>query len=255
MEIWKDVVGYEGFYQVSNQGRVKSLDRNIKHKNGRVYYTKGKILKTYLQNGGYLIAHLNKNGKMKNCTVHRLVATAFIENPEEKAEIDHINTIKTDNRVENLRWVTRSENFLNPLTRVKNSEARKGREKESLKKKVICLNTKEIFKDMFTAAEKYNLRSSNLTRCCQGKQISFGKDEKGNPLLWKYLDEYIPEIDDLKEYRNPQLKRVRCLETGEEFESIKEAAQKCNVVAQNISEVCRGKRKTAGGKRWEFIDV
>jgi exodeoxyribonuclease VII small subunit len=76
---------------------------------------------------------------MKNYTVHRLVATAFIENPEEKAEIDHINTIRTDNRVENLRWVTRSENFLNPLTRVRNSEARKGRENESSKRKVICL--------------------------------------------------------------------------------------------------------------------
>lgn len=255
MEIWKDVVGYEGLYQVSNQGRVKSLDRNIKYKDGRVYYTKGKILKTHLQNGGYLIAHLHKNGKTRGCTVHRLVATAFIENPEEKAEIDHINTIRTDNRVENLRWVTRSENFLNPLTRVRNSETRKGREKESLKRKVICLNTKEIFKDMFTAAKKYNLNSSNLTSCCQGKQISFGKDEKGNPLMWKYLDEYNPQKDDNQKYRNLSFKRVRCLETGEEFENIKEAAKKYNIVASNIGRVCKGERKTCGGKRWEFIDV
>ena len=64
MEIWKDVVGYEGLYQVSNYGKVRSLDRNIKYKDGRVYYTKGKILKAHLQNNGYLIAHLNKNGKI-----------------------------------------------------------------------------------------------------------------------------------------------------------------------------------------------
>lgn len=115
-EIWKDIAGYEGLYQVSNLGKVKSLPRKLW--NGRAsYLTNEKVLKTIKDKNGYENVALYKNKKAKVCKVHRLVAIAFIPNPENKPEVDHINTITNDNMVENLRWVTRSENMQNPITR------------------------------------------------------------------------------------------------------------------------------------------
>ena len=110
MEIWKDIKDYEGIYQVSNLGNIKSLNNNKTKKE--------KILKLVKCNG-YLRVNLYKNNSHKNYAVHRLVAEAFIPNPNNKPFIDHINTIKDDNRAENLRWVTHKENMNNPLTREK----------------------------------------------------------------------------------------------------------------------------------------
>ena len=111
-EIWKDVEGYEGLYEVSSYGRVKSLNYNG---------CKGKvrILKQTFNDKGYLRVGLSKDGKTKTLKTHRLVAIAFIPNVENKPEIDHVNTMPTDNRVENLRWVTRIENMNNELTKEK----------------------------------------------------------------------------------------------------------------------------------------
>ena len=126
-EIWKPIMGYEGLYEVSNLGRVRSLDR-IDSNN---HPLKGVILKPYISNSGYLLVGLYKQQKRDRKLLHRLVAEAFIPNPDNKPEIDHINTIKTDNTVflnedgsinyekTNLRWTTRKENINNPLTKTK----------------------------------------------------------------------------------------------------------------------------------------
>ena len=115
-EIWVDIKGYEGLYQVSNQGRVKRL-----YKNGKI-----RILKPSLDNNGYLYVTLSKNNKPKIFKLHRLIAINFIPNPENKPCIDHINTIRTDNRVENLRWVTKKENSNNPLSKINISKSHTG---------------------------------------------------------------------------------------------------------------------------------
>lgn len=106
-EEWKDIKGYEGLYQVSNKGRVKSL------KNKGV--DRECILKV-VTNRGYLQVRLCKNSNVKTLKIHRLVAEAFIPNPDNKPCIDHINTERTDNSVENLRWCTQKENMNNPIT-------------------------------------------------------------------------------------------------------------------------------------------
>jgi hypothetical protein len=113
-EIWKDIPGYEGWYQVSNLGRVKRLKRTYVARGVKYVKEKEYILQLCTNTKGYYQCFLTNNGeKRRECRVHRLVAEAFIPNPENKPMIDHINQIKTDNRVENLRWVTNGENQLN----------------------------------------------------------------------------------------------------------------------------------------------
>lgn len=107
-EIWKSVVGYEGLYEVSSLGNLKSLDR-VKGMYGQLKNYKGRDLKPN-SNKGYLKQILHKDGERKYAQVHRLVAIAFLPNPENKQEVNHKNGIKTDNRVDNLEWVTTSEN-------------------------------------------------------------------------------------------------------------------------------------------------
>lgn len=115
-EIWKDICGYEGLYQVSNFGRIKSVDRIIKNtgtKSGE-YHVKEKIKKIseYKSRGGYCGVTLYRNNNGKSYRVHRLVAQAFIPNPENKPEINHIDGNKKNNCVDNLEWVTGEENTL-----------------------------------------------------------------------------------------------------------------------------------------------
>lgn len=102
-EIWKPVTEFENKYEVSNLGNVKSLNF---HRSG-----KPQILKQYSDRYGYMKVYLYRNGKPHYLTVHRLVALAFLENPDNNKTVDHIDCDRTNNRVENLRWVTTKENL------------------------------------------------------------------------------------------------------------------------------------------------
>ena len=196
-EIWKDIKGYEG-YQVSNLGRVRSLDR-IDSNN---HPLKGVILKPYISNSGYLLVGLYKQQKRDRKLLHRLVAEAFIPNPDNKPEIDHINTIKTDNTVflnkdgsinyekTNLRWTTRKENINNQLTKAKmqiNARKRsKGKygKKHHRSKPIIQYDKEGNFIREWDCANDVEralgISNKHIGSVCLGKRKSCGG------YIWKY---------------------------------------------------------------------
>lgn len=103
--VWKDVLGYEGTYKVSNTGIVKSIDRTIKTINGKLVFKKGKVLKQYEDKYGYLVVGLRKSGsKPKTIKVHRIVATAFLSNVSEKLTVNHKDFNRKNNNVSNLEF-------------------------------------------------------------------------------------------------------------------------------------------------------
>lgn len=113
-EIWKPVVGFEGMYEVSSLGRLRSVDRMQVNAMGVVRRLKGKMISLNSLSYGYPVAVLNDGTRKKTVRIHRLVAEAFIPNPENKQFVDHIDTNRRNARVDNLRWVDRNENANNP---------------------------------------------------------------------------------------------------------------------------------------------
>lgn len=168
-EIWKPIEGYETYYEVSNLGNIKSLSRlkkGVRYGKPYEYQTKEILLKQYIDNKGYLRVKLQKDGNKQTCKVHRIVAKTFLGDIYNK-EIDHINTIKTDNRVTNLKIVTSKENANNPLTKEHNAK--------SHFKPIMCImqNGKTIiFSSMTEAENKGYGRVDGISLCCNGKRQS-----------------------------------------------------------------------------------
>lgn len=112
MEEWRDITEYEGYYQVSSKGNVRSLDRTIVNSDGSTRRIKGKQLTPFITNVGYVQVRLMKNGNQKHMYVHRLVSKEFISNPMNYKEVNHIDYNKENNCVENLEWCTHLYNMI-----------------------------------------------------------------------------------------------------------------------------------------------
>ncbi|MBV4357712.1 NUMOD4 motif-containing HNH endonuclease [Pinibacter aurantiacus] len=110
-EIWRDVTGFEKYYQISNKGNVQSLDRIVYTNKGNARLVKGKLLTSRINNFGYLSVRLSYKGITRTLFMHRLIAQEFIDNPENKPFVNHIDGNKTNNSIENLEWVSHSENI------------------------------------------------------------------------------------------------------------------------------------------------
>ena len=167
MEIWKDVKGYEGYYEVSSMGRVRRkpgfVNSRIKNNNKR--FVKSHILKANLKSNGYLTVSLSKQHRKKTMLVHRLVAFAFIENDDcTKIVVNHKNCNKQDNRLENLEWVTQKENTCHA--------SRNDLLKTVNRKKIKCKQLNMIFNGSYEAAEYINNKyfgNSKQVKCLASK--------------------------------------------------------------------------------------
>ena len=215
-EEWRAIKGYEGLYEVSDWGNVRSVDNEIvylvKGKYPAKRIVKGKLLKTYKNNGGYVMVGLNNNSKKNKRTIHRLVAEAFIPNPEKKPTVNHKNHDRTDNRVENLEWATYPEQN-DEIMRKKLSKATKGKSKpkvsealkgkfageknpnygkhlsDETKNKISDANSKQVFqytlegelvgvfKNSVIASKETGFPQAQINKYCHGKYYSkkYGK--------------------------------------------------------------------------------
>lgn len=221
-EIWKDVVGYEGLYQVSNLGRVRSLDRIINHRK-----LKGKILSQAYDTKGYLFVNLSKNNVAKPKRVHRLIANAFIEKINGKDYIDHINGIRDDNRIENLRWCTHQENDSFPISRLRRSLSNKG-------------NQKWLGK-----------HHSEETK----RKISEAHKGLKNPNYWNNLSDENKKKIRLASRNACRVEVEQYTKDGvflKKWDSISDIEKELGCHHANIRKCCIGKRKTLKGFVWKY---
>lgn len=185
-EIWKDIVGYEGLYQISNLGRVKSLKRKVYAGRNRMRWQYERILSNNKTNGnGYIVVSLNKESKSKNKYVHRLVAEAFLENPNNYKYINHKDQNTFNNNANNLEFCTAQYNSTYRDAHIK--RGLKFRNNLVNSKKVYQLDENENiikeFPSMAEASRELGTNHTSIYACINGKQKhAFG-------YKWKYADE------------------------------------------------------------------
>lgn len=181
-EIWKDIKGYEGFYQVSNLGRVRSVDRwvNGNHINCDFQFVKGKLRKLRKNKNGYWIVILRKNSSHKGFLVHRLVAEAFIPNPNSLPYINHKDENPENSVVDNLEWCT-------ALYNLEYSDVPKRIAKFKFRRVIQFdkdMNEIRRWNSLKEAAKSINRAQQNISKCCRGKVDTCGGYK------WRYEDEY-----------------------------------------------------------------
>lgn len=286
-EIWKDIINYEGYYVVSNLGRVKRIEH--KDCNGHIY--KERILKLSKQsNPGYLHVHLSKNGIAKWHSVHRLVAEAFVDKKEGCDIVNHLDNDPSNNKADNLEWTTHEGNmqYAAMQGRMKYRPDNLKRAQESLRKPVIAIKGEEkiTFNSQAEAARILGISHSHIAAACRKE---YGYNTVGG-YEWEYQDkEYQKNLkpkkkkiaeDERRELQRKQMIGNKIMLGRKLAERTKEKLRKNNVkpVLQfdkngnfikeyfsaqeakritgisHIDTCCRRERKTAGGYIWRYKD-
>lgn len=189
-EIWKDIKGYEGLYQVSNLGRTKSFPRLSW--NGKKYIKREEMISKIYNRNKYTQVSLRKDGNIKQISVHRLVALYFIPNPDDKPMVDHIDGNKSNNRVDNLRWVTNQENVKNETTLKKHKIPVIAYKRETKEK---------IYFESITEAMKQGFSYTFIKECLRSKNKS--KRHKGYE--WFYTNPNRTSLSKSRAEENPKI--------------------------------------------------
>lgn len=173
LEEWRDIKGYEGWYQVSNLGNVRSLDREIIYSNGKIYKQKGKMLKPTLRNNGYYYVSLSKNNVRPKFDVHRLVAITFLDNDNNYNCINHIDGNKTNNCLSNLEWCSYSYNAKHAFKVGLNEAVRGERNGSSKLKDSDVIKIKKLLSEgvkSYKIAEMFNISQSTISEIKNNKK-------------------------------------------------------------------------------------
>ena len=168
MEEWRDILGYEGLYEVSDQGRVRSLNYGC---TGRI-----QLLKPAMNTQGYLFVILYKDGKRKECTVHRLVAQAFLTNAENLPQVNHIDENKQNNCVSNLEWCTCKYN-INHETRTARVAVAKRKPVQQFNKDGVLV---AVYPSTCEAERATGVHQGDICRCCKKQRHTAGG------FIWQY---------------------------------------------------------------------
>lgn len=172
-EEWRPAVGYEGLYEVSNTGKVARVKG--------YHCRKRHLMRTFINNSGYVCTRLCKNNHGKTELVHRMIALAFIPNPNNYPQINHKDCCKTNNNVSDLEWCTGKYNSNYADHKQKQSESHiNNLEKNKLAKKVICIETGVVYNSTREIERKLGHSHTFIALCCRTKRIGFG-------LHWEYL--------------------------------------------------------------------
>lgn len=174
-EVWKPVPGYDGLYEISNHGKVKSLERKMPYQNS-FRAVPERILKTNIINGGYVQVTLQKGRRRKSLLVHRLVAESFIQNPQNLPQVNHIDGNKLNNRSDNLEWCTAKENISHALeNRLRSAAA----PVDMLSINGVLLRT---FRSAREAEKQTGINHVHIYCCCSGKR----NRKTAGGYVWKY---------------------------------------------------------------------
>lgn len=238
-EVWKNIPGFEGLYQASSLGRIRSLDMKVKYKNtSSTALKKGKILSPKTTNKGYLEVVLMKNSVRHVKRVHRLVALAFIPNPENYTTINHINENKKDNSIESLEWCTVRHNC-EAYTASRNVVYQYNLEGKLIK----------IWHSLTRAAEDVGGDKTGIQHCCCAKLKTYkGFIWSYSPLIeteytWRKTNNNIVSVEQLDLKGN-------VLHT---YSSITEAAKAVNCNSSAITMACKDLRKIIKGYKWRKV--
>lgn len=191
MELWKPIKGYEGFYEVSNTGKVRSLDREIKVFHGS-YVMKGRELKPSFGSSGYLQVGLSKFGKTKIFMIHRIVAKTFVDNDNTKCKIavNHIDGDKTNNNSDNLEWVSYSDNQKHAYANGLNSwNPSKGMPSKPVVQIYLDKNKAKAFYESLGEAERAVGKKGgriSIMRCCKGDK----RNKTAYGFKWMFKEDY-----------------------------------------------------------------
>lgn len=235
-EKWRDVVGYEGLYKVSDLGRIYSISSN-------------KLLFECKTNDGYIRNCLTKNGGQKLKRFHRIVAESFIPNPDKLPQVNHIDGDKSNNRVNNLEWVTAKENIDHAvkLGLIKSG----GNYPHS--KSIYCYDLYGRFIREYDSATDFCIEneiskslSSNIRCVCLGKYQSF----KG--YMFKYKKD-CPDESNIKPHFSTVAKISKGGHILDVYENTNIAAKSNNLFKSSIIKVCNNKQKTSGGFIWSYL--
>lgn len=260
-EVWKDIwfkkwINYTWLYKINNMGIVKSLP---KYK--WVIYQKELIRKTILNKFWYELITLSNNKTTRTFLIHRLVAQVFIPNPENKPQVNHINWIKNDNRVENLEWMTSKENikhsweswFNKNNTMFHNNPSKWKLWWLSIHSKKVNQYTMDgifikTWESIVDIKKEIWLTMSWIIQCCRGKNWY------AHNYQWEYFNWNTHNIWKINTKWSKKVAKLdKNFNTIQIYNSIKEAAIKNNIHSSSIWQVCIWKRKTAGWYNWKYI--